>query len=424
MHHRTSLLIVIVGLGTGLLLSARWLSPHFSWQAVAAPNNAAQAVTESAMEHAKKHLNPKYVCPMHPEITKDTPGTCPICGMKLVPVEEEQGAAADKGAPEVKVSTAMLNTLAVRTGKAARTNLARAISTVGTVSFDEGRMVCVSLAREGWIKRLVVKHEGERVHKGELLFEYYAPDLVALQQRYLDAARATPQGSPALTRQRQELLLLGISEADLAGMEKSGEAPLLTKVYAPQDGVVVRLNQPEGMFVDPLFPVMQIADLSQVWVIADVVEQQAAWVQPGQSAEVRVVAWPGKSWKGLVDYVYPTLNRKTRTLRARLRFPNPEEVLKPNMYADVTIAGGAQEALTIPREALIDTGSAQRVVLALGEGRFKPVPVVAGTEDGERVEIVSGLKEGDAVVVSGQFLIDSESNLKAGLGRLDASEAK
>jgi Cu(I)/Ag(I) efflux system membrane fusion protein len=196
-------------------------------------------------------------------------------------------------------------------------------------------------------------------------------------------------------------------------------------VYASQDGIVSLLKVREGMFVQPAIEVMSLADLSSVWLLAEVFESQADWVKEGQFADVHLSYLPGKVWEGRVEYIYPSLSQKTRTLKVRLRFDNPGEQLKPNMYADVTIYGGAKkDVIVIPREALIRTGNEQRVILSQGKGRYTPRDVIAGIESGDWIEIISGLNVGDTVVTSGQFLIDSEASLKASIARMSDTDSQ
>jgi Cu(I)/Ag(I) efflux system membrane fusion protein len=195
------------------------------------------------------------------------------------------------------------------------------------------------------------------------------------------------------------------------------------RILASQDGIVHNLNVREGMYVKPSTEVMTLADLSSVWLLVDIFERQSNWVAEDQPAEVRLGYLPGRSWEGNVEFVYPTIDPKTRTLQARLQFDNPGETLKPDMYADVRIYAGPKEnVLSIPREALIKGSDAQRVVLSLGDGRFRAVPVVAGMESGEWVEIIEGLNEGDVVVTSAQFLIDSEASLRASFSRMGSDD--
>ena len=215
---------------------------------------------------------------------------------------------------------------------------------------------------------------------------------------------------------------LGISKKQVERLDATRKVEQFVQVYAPQDGIVNKLGVRQGMYVMPEVEVMSLADLSSVWLLAEVFEKQAEWIKEGQPAEVALSYIPGRSWEGKVEYVYPSLNRSSRTLKVRLLFDNPDESLKPNMFANVTIyAGPKADVVSIPREALIRTGSAERVILSLGDGRFQARKVVSGIESGDFVEIQHGLQEGERVVTSGQFLIDSEASLKASLQRMSSS---
>lgn len=376
---------------------------------------------ETAIEHAKKHLDPKYVCPMHPQIIRDAPGSCPICGMDLVAVEAEEGGSSETG-PTVKISPVVQHNMGVRTSKAARDKLWRRIDTVGYVDFDENYISHIHLRTKGWIEKLYVKSEGERVTKGQLLFDVYSPDLVNAQEEYVQALNSGHKGLIKASQDR--LVALGISEQQIAEIRKSKQASQYVQVYALQDGIIAKLSVRDGMYVTPPFEIMILADLSSVWLLAEVFESQADWVKVGQPAEVRLSYLPGKVWEGEVQYIYPSLNPKTRTLKVRLQFENPKESLKPNMFADVTIYGGAKkDIILIPREALIRTGQDERVILSIGDGQFQQRKVVAGIESADRVQIISGLQPGDEVVTSGQFLIDSEASLKASLARMSGSSS-
>jgi len=414
-----------------------------------------QVIGETAAEHALKHLDPTYVCPMHPQIIRGEPGNCPICGMRLVPVQpgSESGAGQRKilyyrhphdptitsdkpmkdemgmdfvpvyeeGGVQVTISPSVVQNMGVRTAAVERGRLWRRIDTVGYVDFDEELLSHVHLRTEGWIERLTVKSEGERVKRGDLLFELYSPTLVNAQEEYLQALVSSSSTLSGASRDR--LVALGVSRDQIAQLRSSRKVRQVLKVYAGHAGIVAKLNVREGMFVKPATEVMTLADLSRVWLLAEVFEGQADWVKVGAPAEVRLSYRPGRTWEGKVEFVYPSLDAATRTLRARLSFPNPDEALKPNMFADVTLYGGAHSGvLMAPREALIRTGVQDRVILALGEGRFKPREVKAGMESGDWVEILEGVREGEKVVTSGQFLIDSEASLKASILRLsDAS---
>ena len=391
-----------------IVLIGGWLAAdYFTGQQMGEP-----AAEESALEHAKKHLDPNYVCPMHPQIVRGEPGSCPICGMDLVPVEQDESGGA-----EVTISPAVINNMGVRTAKVERDKLWRRIDTVATVDFDQSKMSHVHLRTDGWLEKLSVRSEGERVKKGDRLFDVYSPTLVNAMEEYVQAIASSNRRLVDASRDR--LQSLGIADAQIDRLQQTRNVPQTVSVYAPQDGVVSMLNVREGMYVKPATEVMRLADLSSVWILAEVFETQADWVELGQPADVSLSYLPGKTWEGKVEYIYPSLDPKTRTLKVRLKFENPSEELKPNMYAHVSIYGGAKQAvLNIPRAALIRTGQQQRVIMALGDGRFAPRKVKAGMETGDWVEIVEGLEEGETVVTSGQFLIDSEASLKASLMRM------
>jgi len=369
--------------------------------------------TAAAEKKEKKILY--WVAPMDASYRRDEAGKSPM-GMDLVPVYDEGG---DENT--VKISAAVENNMGVRTAIVKRDKLWRRIDTVGYVDFDENKISHLHLRTKGWIEKLYVKSEGERVKKGQLLFEVYAPELVNAQEEYLQAVRSNNRGLTAASRER--LIALGISASQINKLNKTRRARQYVKIYAKQDGIIAKLNIREGMFVMPQKQVMSLADLSSVWLLAEVFETQADWVRVGQSAEVTLSYLPGREWEGVVEYIYPSLDPKTRTLKVRLRFENKDESLKPNMFAKVAIYGGAKrEVLTIPREALIRTGNDQRIILSIGKGRFQARDVIAGIESGEFIEIINGVSEGDKVVTSGQFLIDSEASLKASIARMSSAK--
>ena len=357
-----------------------------------------------------------WVAPMDANYRRDKPGKSPM-GMELVPVYASAGGSSGN----VTIAAEVIQNLGIRTATVERSPLWRAIDTVGYVEYDETRVSHIHLRTEGWIEQLVAHSEGERISKGEQLLALYSPDLVNAQEEFVQALAL---GNNTLTRaSRERLLALGIPADQVKQLEKSRKVRQNIAIYSPQDGVVSKLMVRHGMYVMPKDLVMSLADLSSVWLIAEVFESQADWVKVGQPAEVSLAFLPGRTWEGTVEYIYPSLDAKTRTLKARLRFDNPDEALKPNMYANVRIFGGAREdTIVIPVEALIRTGRESRVVIALGEGRFASRTVTAGIESGDRVEIVAGLEPGEEVVTSGQFLIDSEASLKASMTRMQASD--
>jgi len=292
---------------------------------------------------------------------------------------------------------------------------------VGYVTYDEDTVQHVHTRVDGWIEKLVTKATGDPVEKGQLLFELYSPTLVNAQEEFLTAARS---GNAALLKaSRDRLAALGVSDSEVARLEKDRTVRQRVRVYAEGDGVIAHLGVREGIFVTPATEVMSIAKLDRVWVIAEVFEQQSAWVKPGQKAIVELDYLPGETFNGTVDYVYPELDPRTRTLRVRLRFDNADVQLRPNMFARVEIAAeGFGNVVNVPREAVIRGGSMNRVVVALGDGRFQARPVRIGIESGDRMAIRSGLEAGETVVVSGQFLIDSESNIESALTRMSGEE--
>lgn len=353
-----------------------------------------------------------WVAPMDPNYQRDKPGKSPM-GMDLVPVY----AGDDAQGGVVSIKPEVIQNLGVRTAKAERTRLWRGIDTVGYVDYDESKVSHIHLRTEGWIENLVVKSEGERIKKDERLFDLYSPELVNAQKEFVTALSS---GNKSLIRaSKPRLAALGVSDSQIEQIEKTRQTRQHISIYAPQDGVVSSLMVREGMFVKPSVNVMSLGDLSSVWLLAEVFEKQAQWVRVGQDAEVRLSYVPGHVWQGKVEYIYPSLDPKTRTLKVRLRFENPDEGLKPNMYANVRIFGGPKEnIIVLPLEGLIRTGREERVIIDLGEGRFEARDVVSGIESGDYVEIIQGVDEGEQVVTSGQFLIDSEASMRAGIKRM------
>ena len=358
-----------------------------------------------------------WVAPMDANYQRDKPGKSPM-GMELLPVYADEAGDSSK----ITIAPEVVQNLGIRTAIAERSRLWRSIDTVGYVDYDESRVSHIHLRTEGWIEHLVAHSEGERVRKGEQLLELYSPDLVNAQEEFVQALGAGNKGLIRASRER--LIALGIPANQVRQLEKTRKVKQTISIYSPQDGVVSKLMVRHGMYVTPDKQVMSLADLSSVWLLAEIYEAQADWVKVGFPAEVSLAFLPGRIWEGQVEYIYPSLDPKTRTLKARLRFDNPDEALKPNMYANVRIYGGPKEAvIVIPVEALIRTGRESRVVIALGDGRFTSRTVTAGIESGDWVEILAGIEPGDEVVTSGQFLLDSEASLKASMTRMQSPDA-
>ncbi len=396
-----------------------------------------------------------YTCAMHPQVRQDEPGSCPICGMKLTKRTEPAAGAmagqpmamadgdrkplyyydpmvpsqhfdqpgkspfmdmqlvpkyaegAGAGGTIVQIDPRMAQNLGMRVAAVKTGTFWQRIEAVGSVALDERRIVMVESRTAGWIEHLDVRAEGDPVKKGQRLAALYSPELFAARQ---ELKLAESSGDSALANaSRQRLRLLG---GGAAGSSQSG-------VFAPAAGFVVELMAREGAQLSPGMPLMKLADLSQVWLNVEIPEAQAGWISAGRSAEARLKSLPGKVFEGTVDYLYPQLDMGTRTLRARLVFDNPDGALRPGMFAEVSLFGGAQrEVLLVPSEAVIRTGERTVVMVAESEGRYRPAHVEVGSERNGETMILSGLKAGQNVVVSGQFLIDSEASLLGAYQRM------
>lgn len=361
-----------------------------------------------------------WVAPMDRNYRRDEPGKSPM-GMDLVPVYADAAPPAEDDA--VVIDPAVVQNLGMRSAHAELGPLQRRIEAVGYVQYDEDAMRHIHTRVEGWIESMGVQAAGDPVRKGQTLFEIYSPTLVNAQREYLAALAGS--NAELATASSERLAALGMESAAIARLTATRKATRRVRIAAPVDGVTTRLGAREGIYVTPATHMASIADLNRLWLVADVFERQAAWVTPGQRAQVLLDHLPGRVWEGSVDYVYPTLDASTRTLRVRIRFDNPGESLRPNMFARVTLfSRNSEPVIHIPREALIRGGEFDRVALDLGGGRFHSRRVTAGFEAGDRVEIRAGLEAGERVVTSGQFLIDSESNLAAALERSGNERAK
>ncbi|MBT8048311.1 MAG: efflux RND transporter periplasmic adaptor subunit [Xanthomonadales bacterium] len=400
---------IVVTLGVLMVFLAGAVIGPMLWNSDSlVPGESAEAPAERKILY--------WVAPMDPNFRRDEPGKSPM-GMDLVPVYEDEGGGGDS----VTISPAVENNLGVRVEAAQVRPLWRRVEATGYVGFDETRISHISTRVQGWIVRLQADAEGERVSKGDLLFELYSPELVNAQKEYLQAARRG--GDRLLAGAGEKLRALGMIPSEISALRERGTASENIRIVAPQDGIITSLSVREGMYIQPHTTIMSLADLSSVWLQAEVFESQADWVAAGQAAEATLDYMPGTEFSGQVDYVYPVLDPKTRTLRVRLRFDNPNGRLKPNMYARVSIYGRLKpNALTIPREALIPAPGRDRVVVALGDGQFRVHEVLTGLESGEYVEILAGIAKGDRIVTSSQFLIDSEASIAGSIKRLESIE--
>ena len=357
-----------------------------------------------------------WVAPMDANYRRDKPGQSPM-GMDLVPVYEESPSTIDEGAGTIRVSSDVINNLGVRTVLAQYKPLHNKIETVGYVTYDEDKLVHIHPRVDGWIDKLYVKTIGSVVKKGQALYDIYSPELVNAQEEFLLALERN--NKRLINAAENRLIALQLPRAAITALKASRKVQQSITFFAPQNGVIENLKIREGFFVQPGATLMSIGDLSQVWVEAEVFERQAAQVQVGTKVTMRLDYLPGKAFNGQVDFIYPTLDALTRTVKVRLRFDNQSGDFKPNMFAQVTIhTSENKSALIIPKEALIRTGTQDRVVLALGEGHFKSVAVAVGRFDNSSVEILSGLTEGESVVSSAQFLLDSESSKSSDFKRM------
>lgn len=399
-----------------------------------APGGAAPPVASAGAGPCPGGAEPLYwKAPMDPSYVRNEPGKSPM-GMDLVPVcPDEEG---NSGGPGIHIESAVLQNMGVRSVVVERRALARKVRAVGRVDYDERLVTHIHTKIQGWIEDLHVQYEGETVKRGQPLLEIYSPELVSTQEELLQAARYRDvtskssfpdvvEGGEALfgaTKRRLELW--DIPERDIRQLLDTEKVRRTLTLYAPNGGVVIDLTAREGMEVGPNMRLYTIADLSRVWIYADIYEYELPWIAVGQRGTVELSYLAGSQLEGKVTYVYPFLDPKTRTARVRLELANPGVVLKPEMFANVTIETDVREdVLAVPDEAMIRSGRRNLVIQALGEGRFVPRVVTTGFESGDGwVEIQSGLEPGDRIVTSGQFLIDSESRLKEAVQKLLESD--
>ena len=365
-----------------------------------------------------------WVAPMDANFRKDGPGKSPM-GMDLVPVYEGQKPSGDP--EEVTLSAAEVNTIGVRSAVARVEDIAHRIETVGFVDYDEHATSHIHTRVEGWIERLELRAVGDKVSEGDLLFDLYAPQITIASSELLRATQSGDQDEINIARTK--LMNFGVSPRQIEEMAQAGEPAQRIRFYAPQDGVVYALSAADGMYLQPDNRAMSLADTSTVWLLVDVFERDMGLLTNDMRAEARFDHLPGQAFTGEIDYIFPELDAETRTLRVRLRFDNSDGLLRPNMFANVALVPSeARQALTVPSEAVIRTGRAERVILKQADGSFRPRLVTTGLRGGfgagGRTEIVQGLAPGQEVVASAQFLIDSESALSAGMMRFAPTEAE
>lgn len=359
----------------------------------------------------------RYTCPMHPHYVADHAGNCPVCGMSLVPIERQPTT----GGASIQVDSQMLQTMGVRTAAASLRAFGREVRAFGRIVPSSRLETVVASRVEGWVEALSVTAEGDSVAAGGLLYRVYSPELIAAQRDYLAALNAGSENRAASALRR--LRSLGMQNSTIAGLRQSRDLIENVPVVAEAPGIVSMLAVREGAYVKPGDNLLRLQSYSRVWVMASVAEQQLAAIAPGDEATLAFPAIPGAPASGAVDFIYPTVDATTRTGQVRIVVDNPDGKLKPGAYVDVLFSLDLRERLAVPGEAILRDSRGAHVVLALGGGRFAPRAVVTGISASGRTEILQGLEAGDVVVVSAQFLLDSETNLREGLQKLTPADS-
>jgi multidrug efflux pump subunit AcrA (membrane-fusion protein)/rubrerythrin len=411
-----------------------------------------------------------YTCGMHPQVIQNKPGNCPICGMKLTPVRKQGAAsvATASGERKIKFYKSTMNPgetspapgkdsmgmdmvpvyeteggasdsqiisvdpvttqdMNLHTAIVTRGPLRRLVRTVGVIDYNEAGLADVTTKFKGWVEKLYVDTTGQQVHRGDPLFEIYAPELYSAQREYVLALEGTnaPGGAALKASARTKLKFFDITDAQIAEMERTREPRKTLQVVSPQDGFVVEKMVVEGQMVDAGMKLYRLADLGLVWVLAQIYEQDLDYVKLGQEATVTLSYLPDREFRGRVTYIYPNVDEKTRTARVRMEFHNPGYFLKPGMFATVQVLSElAPSVLLVPDMAILRSGEKNTVFVALDGGRFEPHTVTLGPQaENDTYQVLSGLSEGDRIVTSGQFLLDSESQLREAIQKMSGPKA-
>jgi membrane fusion protein, copper/silver efflux system len=370
----------------------------------------------------------QYTCGMHPMVISADPGTCPICAMDLTPMV---AGKASQSSRSIHVDPVTSQRMGIRTAKAAIRDLTRKIHTVGLVGYEEPGQHAINSKISGWVEKLYINETGQQVTKGDPLLELYSPDLVAAQEELLLAVRnrkemktsgfaeALTDADLLLSAARKRLQLWDIQSRQIKKLEKSGKVLKNLTLYAPTSGIVSRKQIREGEFVSAGKELLEISQITHLWLYADIYEYEIPWVKVGQQAQIKF-PFSSDPISGQISTIYPYLEARTRTIKARIDLKNPGLALKPDMYAEVIIdTDPVANALCIPAEAVLYSGKRERVFVALEHGHFEPREVKVGLQDDEGfVEILDGLQAGDRVVTSAQFMLDSESKLREALRKM------
>ena len=444
------LLPVVLFTGAALLLS------------ICSPNQA----TAASGEEKGKTL---YTCGMHPQVVQDKPGNCPICGMKLTPIRKQAGAGAASGTAkagerkikyykstmipgEVKpapgkdsmgmdmvpvyedeaeaiasqtiaIDPVTTQNMGIRTANVTRGPLRRSVRTVGVIDYNETTLADVTTKFKGWIEKLYVNATGQLVMQGDPLFEIYSPELYSAQREYLlslEQNTNAPGGAALKTSALTKLKFFDISDEQIAELERTGQPQKTLRIVAPQDGFVVDKMVVQGQMVEPGMKIYRLADLGLVWVQAQIYEQDLVYLKLGQEATVTLSYLPDREFRGRVTYIYPNVDEKTRTARVRMEFHNPGYFLKPGMFAEVRVVSELEPSvLLIPDMAILRSGEKTTVFAALDAGKFEPRTVTLGPQaENDYYQVLSGLNDGERIVTSGQFMLDSESQLREAIQKM------
>lgn len=390
-------------------------------QADAATAKAQKSNGTKANAASGKRTIKYWRAPMDPTYISDKPGKSPM-GMDLIPVYEDEVAKSDSSA--IAIDPVTIQDMGIRTGLVKRGPLQRVIRTVATIDYNETTLADVTTKFRGWIEKLYVNATGDLVMKGQPLFEVYSPELYSAEVEYLLALNSGAKNDPGTdglrTSALTKLKYFDISDRQIAELQRTGKPLKTLPILAPQDGFVIEKEVVEGQMVKAGAMIYRLADLGLVWVQADIYEQDLPYIKLGQEATVTLSYLPDRKFRGRVTYIYPYLNEKTRTVRVRMEFHNPGYFLKPGMFASVEIhAQLAKSALLVPDLAILRSGQKNTVFVALDGGKFEPRTVVLGPRaENDRYQVISGLKEGERVVTSGQFLLDSESQLREAIQKM------
>ncbi len=367
--------------------------------------------------------------PMHPAYKADKPGIAPDCGMQLAPkYADEEASMAKMPEGTVMIPPDKQQLIGVRTGKVERRSLERTIRTTAQLTADETKIAHIHVKVSGWIDKVYVDYVGQLVKKGQPLFTLYSPDLVATQEEYLIAKRGqaslgsspfqeVSDGSKSLFRAaRDRLKLWDISDEQIRKLDETGEVTKNLTFYSPTTGFVTDRKAFPQTSVTSDTELYTISDLSTIWANLDVYEYEVPYIHVGQPVELQLSYYPGRKWHGQVSYIYPMVDAQSRTLKVRIELPNPEMELKPQMFADAQLKVDYGIKVVVPAEAVLDSGNEQIVFVVRGGGMFEPRRITMGPQFDNLIVVLSGLKPGEQIVVSGNFLIDSESRLKSAMG--------